>query len=107
MNWVGLVTALTDVAQKRREIQAGDVFFRLTATAEQRRNPYSNLLRLCTCSCGNSGWYRETMLRKGQTKSCGCWRRDHAALQLPAARAALAINPPDRDPLTGQWKVRP
>lgn len=57
---------------KRIDI-AGKRFGRLTALeylGEQRWR--------CRCDCGNSPIVHSAKLRRGQTKSCGCYRRDRA-----------------------------
>jgi hypothetical protein len=88
-----LVASLTVAApRKSREIRAGDVFTRLTATAEVMKDSYGTRLRFCVCSCGNDGWFRESQLRAENSKSCGCYRRDRAIEMLVKAREAASKN---------------
>lgn len=82
--------------RKHGEIHAGDTFTRLIAADKIMHNKWGGRMRWCVCSCGNEGWFREVMLRNGNTKSCGCLRRDHAREMLPLARAALALKMPQK-----------
>ncbi len=57
----------------------GSVFGRLTVLREQGRNAKQNRLWLCRCECGTEITATTARLRNGNTKSCGCLSRDHAA----------------------------
>src|SRR5258708_315210 len=47
---------------------------------------------LCACSCGKRAIVKGTYLSQGQTKSCGCLRRQWA-LKLPALRHGMTRMP--------------
>lgn len=50
----------------------GQRFARLVAVS------YSDWYWNCVCDCGNYVRVQSTSLRRGLTKSCGCWKRDYA-----------------------------
>lgn len=54
---------------------AGQRFGRLVAL-ERRIGKFPQAYWLCRCDCGNEGVYRQIYLRRGTTKSCGCYRED-------------------------------
>ena len=54
----------------------GRQFGRLTAICITERNPKSGRMWLCKCERGNETVARETDIRRGNTKSCGCLRRE-------------------------------
>lgn len=53
-------------------------FGRLTVIkrSEQKKG-CRNAVWTCKCDCGNEVDVRSTLLRKGETKSCGCYRSDY------------------------------
>ena len=53
----------------------GDSYGRLTVIARQGSQNRSSMW-LCRCSCGNEVVVRNTGLKSGDTKSCGCYKRD-------------------------------
>lgn len=72
------------------EIRAGDVFTRLTATAEtMRREHDGRKMRWCVCTCGEQLWVNETSLKAENSQSCGCLRKDKARAQSLKAREAF------------------
>lgn len=77
--------SLIEQVTKPKGIQPGDVFERLTATDQTKIEKYKPM-RLCDCSCGNQIWTREDQLKRGESKSCGCYRRDEALKRLALAR---------------------
>lgn len=69
------------------EIQVGQRFGRLVLQVETRRRG-SNTLRRCVCDCGSERWVPITNLRTGNTKSCGCLRRELFAARTGSANPA-------------------
>lgn len=67
--------------QKRIDIPIGAVFGRLTVVRARRRSQRHGLQWECLCACGNTTHALGGNLRKGNTKSCGCWRREHSHIQ--------------------------
>jgi hypothetical protein len=57
----------------------GQTLGRLTVMADSGEREGSNIIWLCDCSCGTTG-YKTTgkRLRSGKTRSCGCLRREVA-----------------------------
>lgn len=52
-------------------------FGRLSATrATDRRSTDGGVIWECACDCGNTAYVNSYNLRKGITKSCGCYMRD-------------------------------
>jgi hypothetical protein len=42
----------------------------------------------CTCKCGGTAEVTVSALRKGDTRSCGCLRKEVGRINLAAGRAA-------------------
>lgn len=57
----------------------GERFGRLTVIKQEGRTEQGNALWMCLCDCGNVVVVRSTTLRNGQTKSCGCYRKEVSA----------------------------
>lgn len=53
----------------------GRVFGRLTAVKHSHTAP-SGAMWLCSCSCGTTCMILSSLLRRGNTQSCGCYRRE-------------------------------
>jgi hypothetical protein len=85
-----LVAALQGKRTPARGIRAGDVFGRLTATAEVKLNEYGSKMTYCTCSCGGAKWVLQSHLKTGSVASCGCLRRERAIEVLHLARASAS-----------------
>lgn len=51
-------------------------FGRLTVIKEYGRDKRGNALWLCKCECGNEVIVRGDKLKSGNTKSCGCYKKD-------------------------------
>lgn len=58
---------------------SGEVFGRLTAHRVVRRNKHNQLIWSCTCECGNETEALGFLLRRGETQSCGCLKRETIA----------------------------
>ena len=54
----------------------GQTFERLTVIGRGKRSRSGEQLWICKCSCGNSKEIRKTSLTNGDTRSCGCIRRE-------------------------------
>lgn len=95
-------------------INAGDVFGRLTVTSAPQKIVGQGKARRrlwpCLCSCGNTTWVKTTALRSGNTKSCGCYKKDingkssvtHGASNTPEFNVWLSMkarcnNPRSKD----------
>jgi len=82
-------------------IRPGDVFGRLTVTAESAvyQNGKRRRIGICSCSCGaRSVSVLVSALAAGDTRSCGCLRREvRAALNqgLPASSVPVSPVPAD------------
>jgi hypothetical protein len=61
---------------KRLDIKPGDRFGRLTILKELEPIKKARFF-LCKCDCGTVKSIRMVQLTTGQTKSCGCFKRDH------------------------------
>ena len=52
----------------------GQVFGKLTVIAEEKkRQGRGHVVWWCICACGNKVLVRGSDLRRGQTRSCGCY----------------------------------
>lgn len=60
----------------------GQRFGRLIVVKEAGRDNQGKALWLCKCDCGNSCIVRGEKLRCGETKSCGCYRREATGNQF-------------------------
>ena len=56
-------------------IEIGQVFGRLTVVASEQPRGRQETWR-CRCICGGEAVVRESSLRSGNTKSCGCLHRE-------------------------------
>jgi len=54
----------------------GQKFGRLTVVGRGKRDKIGEQFWVCLCECGNSREIRKTSLTNGDTKSCGCIRRE-------------------------------
>jgi hypothetical protein len=62
----------------RRIDMTGRKFGRLTVVAESGRASEGSLVWKCTCECGSSVNVIGYLLRRGETRSCGCLRSETA-----------------------------
>lgn len=63
----------------RRKDETGNRYGRLTVI-RAGRSASDGLRWVCKCDCGNYVEVRGLSLRSGNTKSCGCYRRERQAL---------------------------
>lgn len=54
----------------------GQKFNRLTVINYAGKNKQGNSLWECVCECGNKKTILSTQLKRGETKSCGCFRKE-------------------------------
>jgi hypothetical protein len=66
------------VRRRAADVKPGDVFGRLT-TIEKVKDLRNGTYWRCVCTCGSESVARQDSLKTGNTKSCGCWRRDSMA----------------------------
>ena len=57
-------------------IQAGDIFNRFTVLSLSHKDEHYRKHFLCRCECGIEKTVQGSLLKNGNTKSCGCFRRD-------------------------------
>jgi len=63
----------------------GDRFGRLHVVVEVGRSSRRGRMFACLCDCGGVACVPADRLRKGDTRSCGCLRRENAVSQQPGA----------------------
>lgn len=82
----------------------GQTFFRLTAVAVAPPRGDGRTRWLCQCACGNSAEVVASKLKRGTTKSCGCWNsensRKRASVNLAGRRGSA--HPRWNDALTDE-----
>ena len=80
------------MARKYKRLLPGQVFGRLTvleeAPAPTEYTAYKGLWYRCRCQCGNTVVVRRDALVSGNTKSCGCLRRDVGLERFSCERIA-------------------
>ena len=67
----------------------GRTFGRWTVLALAPRRPGRKPAYRCVCLCGETKIVEGDRLRRGWSKSCGCWMREQASAQRPWARRDL------------------
>jgi hypothetical protein len=70
-------------------VTPGDQFGRLTVLSRDCRDKHGYLTYGCLCSCGRKKVVRSTLLVHGQTRSCGCLRREETAARHRSTRDVL------------------
>lgn len=84
-------------SRKRRPIEAGEVFSRLTVIAQAdpmiNRRGFPVFRVLAKCECGTEVIVYESKLRYGSTRSCGCLKKEASRNNLPAAKHGMAGSP--------------
>lgn len=65
------------MGRKRVEVNSGDVFSRLTVLEELSVSAHGNRRVLCKCECGEEKVFLLSGVRSGNTKSCGCLKREY------------------------------
>lgn len=76
----------------------GQRFGRLVALEMVGRNSAMNVLWRCKCDCGNETTVSGSSLRKGVTKSCGCYKSESVIANNIRRSTGKCVNyevPPD------------
>ena len=63
--------------QLRKINEMGNHYGKLTVLKEAGKNKKGDILWFCKCDCGNEAIVSGSSLRKGNTKSCGCLRKNN------------------------------
>jgi len=58
---------------------SGQTFGRWTVLKQADRNSTGHIYYWCLCECGFKGRIIAYTLRRGTSKSCGCWQRELSA----------------------------
>ncbi|MGD9157184.1 MAG: hypothetical protein PVG39_02135 [Desulfobacteraceae bacterium] len=62
-------------------LDVGNRFGRLVVRSYHHRNERRQAYYLCVCDCGKESIVKEDNLKRGYTKSCGCYRREFNSLK--------------------------
>ena len=98
--------------RKRLDIK-GERFGRLTVVEAAKdavdSSGYASTMWLCLCDCGKSKIIRQRKLLSGNTKSCGCYRREYAknrakALNLICDAKQYILDRIEKNGKTGCWE---
>lgn len=57
-------------------IKVGEVYARLSVVSEAGKNKAGSKLFACNCSCGKTGVFVGSRLKRGETRSCGCFHAE-------------------------------
>lgn len=85
------------MSRKYKQLLPGQVFGRLTvleeAPAPTEYTAYKGLWYRCRCQCGNETVVRRSSLVRGDTRSCGCLRRENSRGLAKDRRARSSLVP--------------
>lgn len=70
----------------------GQVFTRLTVMGRTEGHDSKSPMYLCRCECGNESRVSARALKSGNTRSCGCLRREASRARLLAYNAVRDAN---------------
>lgn len=62
--------------QSRAPLSAGQRFGRLTLVEKAQERRYNETWWVCRCDCGQAITARQLFLKRGNTRSCGCIRKE-------------------------------
>jgi hypothetical protein len=79
----------------------GTRFGRWTVTEDLGTGTYRRYAVVVTCDCGNSRQHFLTVLKKGLSKSCGCYRKENAAALINNRVHKHNLS---KHPLYGIWR---
>lgn len=65
---------------KATELVAGEKFHRLTVLYRGENSPSGKVRYVCRCDCGVETLVLVACLKRGSTKSCGCWHSEATAI---------------------------
>jgi hypothetical protein len=82
----------------------GKIFNRLTIKSIERRpnnKGHAVIWAICICSCGNDKSVTLSNLKQGQTKSCGCLKKETSGDRIFKMNVAKEVDGTFRDPKLG------
>lgn len=108
---MGMPPHPSDASPRRQPIRPGDRFGRLVIldiVLDRKSRVYRCL---CRCDCGIEGRFQLSNIRRGATRSCGCYRREvtaardtvHAMFGTPTYRAWTNMRRRCRDTSSVSW----
>jgi hypothetical protein len=65
---------------------SGKTFGRWTVVEQADRNEFGHIFYWCVCACGYKARVIAHTLRRGTSKSCGCWQRELSAEMMKDVR---------------------
>lgn len=80
------MTTASKIEFKPTDDLTGLTFTRLTVEEYDPSKRGHGAHWICRCVCGNRSSVSSTCLRKGTTKSCGCWKRDRGVEHMKIVR---------------------
>jgi hypothetical protein len=80
---------------------AGQRFGRWIVEREAGLDKHGSYMWLCKCDCGNEKVVNGQLLRRGKSRSCGCFQREVTALRFGASGYLVGRGARSRPP---QWK---
>lgn len=80
---------------RRKALNPGDKYGRLTVIEYAGTNKYRSALWKCVCECGKETIVRGTELRGGHVRSCGCFQREVASKAVRDYNTSPDYRPPD------------
>ena len=74
--------------KKKRQVEdlSGKTFGRWTVVEQADRNEFGHIYYWCVCACGYKARVIAHTLRRGTSKSCGCWQRELSAEMMKDVR---------------------
>lgn len=93
------------MARPKMQIDIGSRFGRWTVIGEQVITSSGQYCHLCRCDCGTERLVRSNDLRRGLSKSCGCWGIEKK-IAAKGSREAMAKMAMVRAAKAGEWKPK-
>lgn len=75
---------------------AGQKFGRLLVVKQAEERKYGGIVWECLCDCGNTVFVTAQSLRKGETQSCGCIRKEQENIAGMRFNRLIALEPTDK-----------
>ena len=74
--------------KNKRQVEdlSGKTFGRWTVVEQADRNEFGHIYYWCVCACGYKARVIAHTLRRGTSKSCGCWQRELSAEMMKDVR---------------------
>jgi hypothetical protein len=82
LTWIRRHGLAVRSGRPRATVRPGDQYGRLTVVGEAGVTKYHDRLFECDCECGSRVVVLGLLLRRGDTRSCGCLRRELAGTQV-------------------------